>query len=361
MPTNDSTPSPRPTSSSGTWVVLAIVVLGLLAAAGAWTYWRWAAKQMWPASQPAPTTPDAAGAAKWDPKAARVELETVRQRFDNTGGEGDLAPVLADARRLVERYPRYADARTLLAQVMLFQGRTDAAYDQLLMSLDIDKQQPDVQLAAGNVAEQLGRIDEAARHYSNAADLAPRVARYRCFLANIYLKKKDTEHARTTVLEALALDSSQHEAYGILSAVYEQEGKLPLAIEQAQKAIEHTPADQHKHRVAYILRKSTLLRRDNRADEALQVLTTLSAQEQAEPAALYEAALSWAAQGQFDQAALVYEKVLADNPLAWKPAAEAAKWRIKAGDRAGAERDIEAIRRINPRLEVIAELERQLP
>jgi tetratricopeptide (TPR) repeat protein len=112
------------------------------------------------------------------------------------------------------------------------------AYEQLSRSLDLDRQQPEVQLLAGTVAMQLGNTEQAAQHYSMATGLSPREPRYLVHLALAYLKLGQTDRARDTFLGAIRVDSSCHAAFKGLADLYAQQNKLDLALGQIQNAID---------------------------------------------------------------------------------------------------------------------------
>lgn len=335
------------------WFVLVLIVL---AGAGALGIWALATR---PGTGQGTARP--AGAVPGgDPKAAQAELEALQEQMtatfeapNPTKGEA----LLVEARAVVERYPKYAPARTFYAQTLLYLSRFEEAYQQLVMSLSLDGQQPEVQMLAGTTAMQLDKVEQAAQHYSQAVGLQPQNPRYRLFLAQALLRLNQPERARDELLQTLRIDSSQHQAYATLSDIYAQQNRLDLAMSQIQKAIEHTPAAQRSMQLAYIRKKAVLLRRDNHPEQALALFKTLSSQERSEPANVEEMAVSFAMLGKPAMAAELYENALLARPTEWRLAAGAAQWRLKTGDKAAARRHVETLRRLNPRATVLAQLE----
>ena len=308
-----------------------------------------------------PTDPEAAGSVAWDQNAAAIELDELQQWFNEVASEnGPVGAVTDAAQRLVERYPKYDAAHTLLGQVLVYQGRFEEAYERFKLSLTLNGQQPELHLLAGTLSLKLNQIDKATGHYSMAVGLDATNSRYRVHLAQAYIKQHKYEEARAALLEALRIDSSMHGAYALLADLYAQQNRSALAITQIQRAIEQTPVSERATQVIYIRRKSQLFRRNNQPDEALMALGTLTALERADPQIMKEIALCWSLQNQPENAATMYEQAMVQNPTHWPLVAEAARWRIKAGNTDIARKHLTTLRQINPRAQAIAELEAQL-
>lgn len=344
----------------GTWVATLIVLAGV--GAGVITVAYWIAQARWMHerdTQQAAREP--AGAAPWDPIVADTQINQVKQVFEQVVENHEPAAALAKAaQRLVERYPRYALARTLLGQVWLYDGQLEKAYDQFKLSLDLDGQQPEVHLLAGTIAYQLNDAPLATYHYKVAADIQPSEPRYRLHLAQAYLRQQQIDEARDVLLEALRVDSSLHEAYVVLADVYAKQNRLTLALTQIQKAIEHTPVSDRPRYILYIRQKAKFLRRDNRPSDALLTLRSLSESELADPAIMQDVALCWSLLGQPQKAAAMFEDAMISDPANWQLVAGAVRWRISAGHDAVARRHLLRLREMNPRAADIAQLEAQL-
>lgn len=303
----------------------------------------------------------AAGPAPFDATLAQAELEALQEHFNQTGVKGLTADAdLTAVRRFIEKYPRFALGRTLLAQVLIYANQLQGAYEQLVLSLDLDPNQPEVHLLAGTVACQLNRFDDAARHYSTAVGLEPSNARYRLYLAQVYFKQQKIEQARTTALEALRLDSSLHQAYALLADLYAQQNKLSLALTEIDHALAQAPATGRSTVLAYVRRKAQFLRRDNRPEEALLTLRSLGPSEQVRADVLEDMAICWSMLGEPAKSAALFEDALAMDPSQWRFAAAAARWRLRMGDRDAAQRHLDTLRKINPAAPEIPELEARL-
>jgi len=303
---------------------------------------------------------DGAGSVPFDPCVAREELESVGQRVNRALADGAISDVLiAEVRAVVERYPKFAAARTLWAQVLLVKGESSGAYEQLQRSLELDPAQPEIHQLAGAVAEKLGRLDRAGWHYAQAIALDGQRTDYRLKLANVYLRQQQPERARELMLEALRLDSGQHLAYAMLADLYASQNKIDLALDQIQKAIEHTPVAQRSKQIGYVRTRASLLRRANRPQDSLQVLNSLSPRERFDPAVLADVAVSWAMLGQPGKAALEYEAALEAEPTRALWAVEAARWQLKAGNRSAAAAHLATARALDSSAPSLADLDVQ--
>jgi len=359
LSTQKSLPVNRATGgwSKGSLVVVVLVVVGV--GAGILTVFYWSMQGRWLRHTAQRSTQQDAGSAKWDQSAADQELESLGKAFERIVSGTHQTGTLIDAvRRVVQRYPKYAACRTLLAQVLIYDGQSDAAYQQLVLSLELDGQQPDVHLLAGTLAFQLEQIDQATGHYLAAVGIDPSTPRYRLHLAQAYISNHKDHEARQVLLEALRMDSSLHAAYASLADLYARQNQLALALTQIQKAIDHTDASQRGKQVFYYRQKSRLLRRDNRPADALLTLKRLKMPE-VDLGLIEDMAICWSMLGKPDQAAMLFEDAMVTNPTHAALVAGAVRWRIKAGDKETARRHLALLRRINPRSDVVTHLEAQ--
>jgi len=359
MPTpQQNNPSCTTLRSRGTWAVMMLILAGVAAGSMAVAHWSNMANFI---PKPTPDPPPAAGSAPFDQDAALAELEHLQNRFNQAATQKiSVSPIRNAALRLVETYPQFAPARTLLGQIHLYTDQPQAAYDQFTLSLELDGQQPEVHLLAGTIALGLDRVDDALGHYSMAIGINPANPRYRLHIAQAYLKKREHKQARQALLETLRIDSDSHEAYAVLAELYAQQNKLSLALTAITKAGEHTPPASKTRLLIYSRQKAQLLRRDNRIDEALLVLASIDPADQSNPTVLADKATCYAQLGQPEQAAKIYERALALDPTYWQLAAAAAHWRIEAGDTKTAKQHLDTIRHLNPHAPVIAHLQDQL-
>ena len=340
----------------GAWLVLAMIGLGV--SAGLISTWYWMNKV-----HVVPDRVEGAGPVPFDPLKADAELRSIQDQYAALREAGRIEVAVEQLTRLVEKYPRYADVRAQLGLVLSDAGRMDDAYGHLQRCLDLDRDQPEVHMIAGTIATKREDLTQAAHHYSQAVGLAPDNGEYRVFLAQIQIKRAQFEQARITLLEALRLDSSLHEAHFCLSNLYaRQPGQhmLELALTQIQKAIENTPISERHKQGAYVRRKATLLRRMNRPEESLRTLLGLPPADLAKIPVIEEMAISWQLLGRPDNGAKLYEEQLLRNPTEWRLAAGAAVWRLKAGETDVAQKHLATIRRIDPWAAVIPDLERKL-
>lgn len=352
----ESQPRPRPT---GTWIVLGMIALGVIAAGLAMTYWIGVDRRTWPQTQPGDAH---AGAKPFDPKAAQQEVDAVQLQF-NAAVNAKLAAqkVIDAARTVVEHYPRFAPARALMAQAYLYDMQLKEAYDQIAVALELESQNAEAQLIAGTVCMHLNRLEDAAKHYQMAIGLDPKNARFRLHQAQLYVHLGDVEKAQMTILEAINLDTSSYEAYALLADVHAKQGKLSLAIGDITRAIERAPVSKRRDQVVYIRQKAMFLRRDNRPDEAIIVLNdTLTDAERLDADVIEDMAVCWAMLNKPANAATLYEKAQVETPDDWRLYDGAARWWIKANSKIAAERQLELLRRVAPRRPEVARLDAQI-
>src|SRR5690606_15020601 len=103
-----------------------------------------------------------------------------------------------------------------------------------------------------------------------------------------------------------------------------------------------------------------LLMRDNRPAEALQAFDKLTAEQRQNPPVLEDQAVAWQMLGKPGRGAALYEDALAIHPEQWPLALGAARWYLKADDKVNARRMADAVRRINPSVPALKDLNEQL-
>lgn len=317
----------------------------------------------WNTSQPAATTQPKAGTSQQPSKdhaKARLDtqdLQTQAMQAIASKQDVDLTP---KAKSLVETYPLFAPARTLLAQLYINKGQYDLAYPQLVKSLELDSQQSKVQQLAGTVAQGLGRYADASTHFGQAVGLEPENGKYRVYLAQTFIEQQRYDDAKMTLLQALQIDSNLHQAYYALSSLDAKQGRLIQAITQAKRAIEHIGYEEEGPRVAYVRWLAKLLMRDNRPTDALQVFDQLSSDQRTSAPVLEDKATAWQMLGKPERGAQLYEDALSVHVDQWPLALGAARWYLKADDKVNARRMKDALQRINPDAPALKTLNEEL-
>lgn len=362
--------------ATGTAVVVFLVVVGLVAALVAWFYWTHGVsvsgsdgmsggpygRPVEPAPRPALTATSTristpALHPPYDREAALVALDQAAVKVNAMLAESDVGPAVEKlVGDLVERYPAFPEARTLLAQVLIRRGDTEAAYAQLARSLALEPAQPNIRELAGTVALNLGHMDEAADHFAAAIQTDPAETRYRLSLANVRLKQGRFDDARKELATVIRLDADEHRAYALLADVHAQQGALPEAMAQLAHAVQRVPEDDRRSLIAYTRKRALLLRRAGRPRDALQAFVSLYPAEREQLAVLGDIAICWDMLEQPGRAAEAYEQAFQKEPTQWPLMAEAARWYQRAGDHGAVTRCLDIVRTLNPRAPVLDEL-----
>ncbi len=342
----------RHTGAAMRWLLLVVVVLAILGASALWGPGR---------GGPDPADPNANAPAPADLQAINTELEALGDLFGQViENQRDPQPVIERIDKLLASHPDSAEAHMLRSQALLYDGQSEEALLALQASLKLKPRQAKAHRLAGNLAMKLQQYEDARHHYEQAMTIEPGNGESAVFLANIQLKLNENDQAAATLLTALRRNSELHSAYALLSDVYAKKNKLQLALDQAHRAIETAPTDNPNLRTAYTLKRAALLRRNNQPAESLAVLEALPADARLETNVLRDTATCWAMLGKPAMAAELYERVLKVDPSSDLAAAQAASWRIKAGDMDAARSHVQTLRRINPRHDALIELERKL-
>lgn len=340
----------RDAGGAAPWLILVAVVLAVLGGIALWGPKRGGPDRSAPVeTQPAPAA------------AVTAELTELGDLFGQvTDNNRGVQPLIDRIDALIASHPEQSAAHILRGQMLLHAGRPDQALEAFQASLKLQPRQANVHRLAGNLAMQLQKYDDARHHYEQARSIEPGNGEHAVYLANLQLKIGEDDQAVKTLLTAIRLDSQRHEAYALLSDIYARQNKVGLALGQIERAIQTASAQSPGPRTAYVLKRAKLLRRDNQPGESLAALQALPQDARLEPLVMRDIATSWMMLGKPQRAAEQYELALRLDPSSDLAAAEAARWRLKAGDVETARKHVQTLRRINPRYEAIPKLEQAL-
>lgn len=313
-----------------------------------------------------PTQPPSPSAATAQADAA-AQVERLQQKLSAAiQHKSNILALVPEAEAIIAQHPKHAGAHVTLGQILAAAGQHDRAYGRLTESLSIDANQPEVEDLAGSLAMQMQRYPDAQRHFSQAASLGPREMKYRLHLAVAQMRQDKFDEARNTLLHALKIDSSLHQAHALLADLYAQQNNLGTALDQIGRAIELLPPEAEAGEVraafhlSYVRKRAALLRRANRAEEALAVMRQIPPKHWMQREVIDEFAQTWMLLGKPDKAAEHYEAILPLDPLADWAAYRAAEYRLKAEQPDAARGNLDRLRRINPRDTRIPDLEKAL-
>jgi len=301
------------------------------------------------------------GPAAPDPAKAQADIELLAQKLSLAiQNQRDTRVLLEPAKQLAQRYEGFASAHTLYGQALMHNGQLRPAAAQLRQALALEPDHAQAHALLGAVHIQLEAYDAARSNLQQAISLDDQNPAHRVKLANLELLAGDLPAAERAALDALRLNSKQHQAYVVLSHVAEQRKQLDLAQQQMGKAIDALPGEEEANRIAYVRRRAKLLRRDNRPQDALAALRALPPQLLFRMEVADDTAVTYGMMSQPASAAQVYVSVLHIQQVNDRAMAEAARWYLKAGLRDEAREMVERLTRVNPRYPDLNDLRRQL-
>ena len=161
---------------------------------------------------------------------------------------------------------------------------------------------------------ELGRLDDAARHYRASIDLEPR-AEIWSDLAFAQMRTGDFDAARASCEKALALDPTSPAAHVNLAVIAVRAGDLPAAERHYREAIPKRPTAETHNGLGWVLA------REGRADEAAAELRRAIEIDPKYVPAYNNLAELLANRGEVGEAARLYERSLELKP---SPAVRAA-------------------------------------
>lgn len=348
-------PNPTTPRRSGSWAVIAMVVLGLVAAVIAYIYWTNYVK----VGEPEPRT----RAAEFDYERAAKELAQLDDDLAEAKRVQRFDAILDRVHAFVARYPKFPPAYTLLAKVYIERLEWPRAYEELQRSLALAAEQPLVHRLAGTMQYEMGDYEKAEEHYHTAHLLDPNDPIHVVYIAQVYLRTNRIEEAKIKLLEALQMNPRTHEAYATMSDLYMKQNDPTRALQQIDRALEVTQAIANERGVVvpYVRKRGAVLRRAEQPEAALQTFEQmLHEAEMFQPVVAREVAETWGQMGRPDEAVKFYDRATAANPTEWRLLEGATDWALRAGDVRAARRHLRSLEKLNPHLPVIAQLRRRV-
>lgn len=297
-----------PKDNGGSRRTLTLLVIGIpLAALLTWGGFT-AVGLITPAPEPEPETPV-------------DEIETAIEIASQNLNEDRPETARAILAKAIERWPGDQRLCLLYGETMLQlalasddenvarERKLDALrqYEQAIL---IGPGHPEHHHAAGMIAEDLGRLDNAAAHFAKAQIMDPTSAKYPLFLGHTQVRLDKRAEARKNLLLAANLEPESGVAWASLAGLALDENNLSVAATMIARAREVEP-----YRTEWRVVEAKVLRRQNRPEEALDVL--LAAPEQtrlASNALLFELASCYGLLDQPGEAAAMYVKAASERP-----------------------------------------------
>jgi tetratricopeptide (TPR) repeat protein len=184
---------------------------------------------------------------------------------------GELAKAKDIYQRVLEKDPCQPAALNLLGAIVLQAGENDRALELITKSLAIKPDYVAAHSNLGNVHRKAGRLGEAVASYQKALSLNPA---YDVALKNLGSAQWGlgcVEEAIASYDKVLARYPDHADTHSKLGEIYEKTNSLDKAEFHIQKALEKEPSLQEA-----IIRKSALLRRRGKGQEAIEILEELT-------------------------------------------------------------------------------------
>lgn len=241
--------------------------------------------------------------------------------------QGDFVKSEAVLKAAIAEHPAEQSLVRLYAELLAGTNRPAEAYDQYLKALTIGPRSAAIEFDAGTAASMAGKLDRASEHYSAAQAADPTDWRAPLYLAQVQIKRDEIENAKANLLIAGRLKPDLGVIWGTLADIALREGKASLALQHVAKA-----RDLEPRYTLWRVIEARALKREGKAEAALQSLIGLDQREQFDPPVLQLMGECYGVLGRPLDAAKLYRAASdakgEDGPLAL----ETALWLERAGD-----------------------------
>lgn len=241
---------------------------------------------------------------------------------------GKAEAVLNEA---VKQYPEEQVLYLQLGEILAIQRKSAEAYANFEKALAIGPREPEIEMAAGTVANDAGRLDRAEEHYQAAQAARKNDWQPSLFLAQVQMKRNEFSEAKKNLMLAAGAKPDLAVAWGSLAEVLLRENSVGPALKNIAKARELEP-DNLNWRII----EARALKRDGKPDAALQLLVGLDESTKTTPGVMPLIGECFGLLKRPADAAAQYAKVSDRFPDKPEWALEAARWFGRAADKAKA-------------------------
>lgn len=299
-------------------VLLLIPLIAVLAAG------FYSAVQLIQPTQKATATGAGSGQGRGSPEKVNTILDSARSYLRKQ----EIGKAEAILRQAVSQYPGEQSLHLLYGETLLLLGRDEDAYQHYAQAVIIGPDHPEYRFAAGTVANKLGLTTEAEKHYILAQQLDPSNPKYPLYLGQIQRKLGKVSDARKSLTDAVRLDDSLSMGWASLASIAMEDGSLKAARDYIGRARRLDSSSN-----LYRLIEARILRRDNRADQAAELLMAIPESDRlSDPVLLSELAMCFGLMNRPAEAAAMYVEAANRNPQDAELAYQAALWLQRTGN-----------------------------
>ncbi|MBU1192069.1 MAG: tetratricopeptide repeat protein [Gammaproteobacteria bacterium] len=256
-----------------------------------------------------PAVPVQPGAVSPGAPGQQLTLDQVMQLASKHQQAGELPQAETLLRQILKVQPKHPYALQLLGVIAHQVGQVDAAIKHLSEAISI---MPNVAQFHSNCAEmcrQVGRLDDAVQYGENAVKLDANSAQAHSNLGIAYYDRGELEKAEVCQQRALKINPTMPQALNNLGSIQRDRKHYPAAIEWYKKAIAHNPTYlESANNLGAVLTES------ERPEEAVPVLLQVIKARPGYAEAHCNIACAFLAMEDFKRAAVGFKKAIELKP-----------------------------------------------
>lgn len=273
-----------------------------------------------------------------------VEAQTLVIAVQAIKGDREGAMLAAEA--LGQKYPTDPDASTLLATLLLAQGRLHEVEPVMQRAMEANPGNLQLMASFASALIRLENYDRAEKVLKNIADAEPKNLEHRSRLASFYDERRDYDKAEKILREVIRLDPDNEQRYLLLARFQVIRRGVTAGEEvllEGHRALPRSSAIQFALGELYEL--------DRHPEKAQKVYEEVLGEYRGKPAALEAkvklAALDWSA-GRRDDAEKQVAEVLKENPRSSEALLLRGKMALQRGNGKDAIQDFRTVLKDQP-------------
>jgi tetratricopeptide (TPR) repeat protein len=163
--------------------------------------------------------------------------------------QGDANTAKSQLQEALERDPDMLPALHALAELHISLGEETEALDYATRSVAQDPKSAAERLLLGTAFLRRGDFTKAREQFLNASQLSSGNSQAHLGLAWSYLAEHKPVEAQRELEEVLEIDPHSSEALGLLSDLWDEQGRRPMAIVRVQQFSKINPGDANAHTI----------------------------------------------------------------------------------------------------------------
>jgi tetratricopeptide (TPR) repeat protein len=177
---------------------------------------------------------------RWEENSAMTNLKVV----DSLMERGNYNEAEKKVTQALKAKPSFGYAHMLMGKILYAKGQTEAARQEFIISIELDKTLHHSWYYLGVISQQQKDSAKTLEYYNKAIELAPVEVNYSIALSQVHLTMGNSDKALDVLQKTLELSAQNVELQVAIADVLNRQGDVAGAIAMYTRALFQTPQDK---------------------------------------------------------------------------------------------------------------------